>query len=45
MNSLAINEFESFLKQYLEDKKNVDNSNLIAKKRYKSELDNLISRE
>ena len=43
MNNIAINEFESFLTQYLKDKKTVDAANRIVERGYKSEFDNLTS--
>jgi hypothetical protein len=43
MNNLAINEFESFLTQYLKRKKAVDAENRVAERGYKSEFDNLTS--
>lgn len=43
MNNLAIDEFESFLSQYLSDKKTIDVANRLAESEYKLEFNNLTS--
>jgi curved DNA-binding protein CbpA len=43
MNNTAMNEFESFLTQYLKDKKAIDAANRVVERGYKSEFDKLTS--